>query len=439
MSAIAEDAVVVVRLQWGSASQIDTDLQAVVVHRDGKIIDAAYYNNMKACGGKALVHSGDEGGAAGGHGREEVRLTLPLVPKDVHMILILVCCYSGGTLDLVPGASVTVEQAKPTKQLLHDAPVGVEASGLLVSGFVRQASGGWQLRPIGEALLNTRHFMDCLAEINRHIVAEIPTANRKQKVAFAMEKGGNFDFAGSLTKVVLGLGWDVEKGQVDLDASAVLLDKDAQVLESIFFGNLRCSGSHSTPGAVEHSGDNLTGEGDGDDEQLTVCLDQLGATVRDIFFCIHIYSKARNGQPKTFRHVANPYCRVVEGGLDGEELCRYTLVDAGDRSGLIIARIRRGVDGRFSFNALGVPSRGTMYKDSIPEMQRIASLDPRQLQSLPTKVLRSPTLLFAEASPDSATSSLPGTQMGGTDPQLGGVKAMPPIPEGHGQKCCVLQ
>jgi len=59
MSAIAEDAVVVVRLQWGSASQIDTDLQAVVVHRDGKIIDAAYYNNMKACGGKALVHSGD--------------------------------------------------------------------------------------------------------------------------------------------------------------------------------------------------------------------------------------------------------------------------------------------------------------------------------------------------------------------------------------------
>merc|ERR1712224_1150245 len=194
-----------------------------------------------------------------------------------------------------------------------------------------------------------------------------------------MEKGEVLDFGSSLQAITLGLGWDVDQGKIDLDASAVLFNRSGEVLESIFFGNLKSSGSHSQLAAVEHSGDNLTGEGDGDDEQITVRLDAIGSSVMEVFFCIHIYTKGRDGRPKTFRDVANPYCRVTETN-GGEELCRYTLTEAGDRSGLIIGRLRRSPDQRWGFHALGAPSAGTMYKDSIPDMQRISRTDPREQQ-----------------------------------------------------------
>jgi tellurium resistance protein TerZ len=381
---VGSDAVLVARLLWDAAAEVDVDLQAVVVDTAGRITDAAYYNNMKACGGKALVHSGDEAGDEVGRGTscEEVRITLASVPDNVHMFLIITCCYTGGVLQDVPNPLLAFEQVKPAKRPLSERSVGVPSSGLLAAVLVRRPGmGDWELRCLQEKLPGARHFMDCLPELNRLIVAEIPTANRKQKVAFAMEKGSALDFGASLQSVVLGLGWDVDQGEMDLDASAVLLDSAGEVLDSIFFGHLRSSGSHSEAGAVEHSGDNLTGEGDGDDERITVRLNKLGDRVSDVFFCIHVYSKGGDGRAKTFRDVANPYCRVVEGeGGIGEELCRYTLTDAGNRSGLVIARLRRGPGGRFGFHALGVPSTGTMYKDAIPDMQRVARLDQRELQ-----------------------------------------------------------
>lgn len=370
------------------STAIDVDLQAVVVDTHGRIIDAAYYNNMKACGGKAIVHTGDEGRDAHDQGQEKVRLTLPLMPETVHMVLFLVCSFNGSPLQDVPRAELTFELARPEKRTISEAGINVAASGLLAAALVRQqGSPSWQLRPVGVALPGARHFMDCLQELNLVIVQEIPTANRRQKVAFAMEKGQNLDLGASHEEIVLGLGWDVSRGEVDLDAAAVLFNSEGQVLESVFFGNLSSNGEHSLPGAVRHSGDNLTGEGDGDDEQITVDLCRLGEAVTELFFCIHIYSKSESGQPKTFKDVANPYCRVVENS-SGEELCRYTLAEAGSCSGLVIARLRRGPDGRFGFNALGLPSKGTMYKDSFEDMRKISRVQPRQLQQMGSGIFR---------------------------------------------------
>mmetsp|Transcript_16707 Transcript_16707/g.30823 ORF Transcript_16707/g.30823 Transcript_16707/m.30823 type:complete len:427 (-) Transcript_16707:80-1360(-) len=399
-TALGSDAVVVARLSWDAASSVDVDLQAIIVDTRGRIIDAAYYNNMKC--GKAVVHSGDEGGEAGRDSREEVRITFPQVQANVHMIIVLATCFTGGSLRDAPGAVVAMEQLKPAKRPLGQSSLsGSTGCGVILSAFARSSSGGWHLRSVNEQLPTARHFMDCLDELNRHIVAEIPTANRRQKVAFAMEKGEVLDFGSSLQTVTLGLGWDVDQGEIDLDASAVIFDNSSNVLESVFFGNLRSCLQHSSPGAVVHSGDNLTGAGDGDDEQITVQLSALGDSVHDVFFCIHIYSKGRGGRPKTFREVANPYCRVVEGTA-GDELCRYTLTEAGDRSGLIIARLRRSPDGRWGFNAMGIPSKGTMYKDSIGDMQRMTKVDPRTLQRADTKALRSQPTLTLEGAPEAA-------------------------------------
>jgi tellurium resistance protein TerZ len=274
--------------------------------------------------------------------------------------------------------------------------------------------------------------MDCLDELNNHIVAEIPSANRRQKVAFAMEKGEVLDFGSSLRSVTLGLGWDTDEGEIDLDASAVLFDRAGEVLESVFFGNLKSGGSHSQPAAVEHSGDNLTGAGDGDDEQITVRLDALGRDVMEVFFCIHIYSKGRGGRPKTFRQVANPYCRVTETH-GGEELCRYTLTEAGDRSGLIIARLRRSPDDRWGFHALGAPSAGTMYKDSITDMKQISRMDARDLQR---RALRSETTTsFDTEAPDSRAQAKFAAVLGSSLLPAREVARPPP----QQKDCCTMQ
>lgn len=189
---LGNDACLASCLRWDALSQFDLDLQALIVDSGGRIIDAVYYNSVKACG-KGVIHSGDDGGPgnAGGRfeGREEVWITLGLLPTEVHMVLVVVCCYTGTAFQNVPAARLSFEQLRPTKRMLSDGPIRAATSGLLAAVLVRQASGEWLLRGVSEELAGARHFMDCVPELCAHIVAEIPTANRRQKIAFAMEKG----------------------------------------------------------------------------------------------------------------------------------------------------------------------------------------------------------------------------------------------------------
>merc|ERR1712036_96039 len=144
----------------------------------------------------------------------------------------------------------------------------------------------------------------------------------------------------------------------DLDVSAVLMDRDGNDVEAVFFGRLE-----SEEHGIQHTGDNLTGEGEGDDEQIIVNLDRVGENVQQIFFVVNIYTPHR-----TFMQVAEPFCRVVDNS-SGAELCRYALRDAGSESGLIIARIAREAGGRWGFHALGLPCRGRTYKDSTKQLR----------------------------------------------------------------------
>merc|ERR1711988_2037094 len=155
-----------------------------------------------------------------------------------------------------------------------------------------------------------------------------------------------------------GLGWDVDEGECDLDVSAVLMDRDGRDVESVFFGRLE-----SEEHGIQHTGDNLTGEGEGDDEQIIVNLDRIGDAIQQVFFVVNIYTPHKN-----FMQVAEPFCRVVDNS-SGAELCRYALRDAGSESGLIIARIARETGARWGFHALGLPCRGRTYKDSTAQLR----------------------------------------------------------------------
>lgn len=187
------------------------------------------------------------------------------------------------------------------------------------------------------------------------------------------------DLPQDLSSITMGVGWDTDKGEVDLDVSAVLLDHSGAVVETVFFGRLE-SAEHG----ITHTGDNLTGEGDNDDEQILVNLNLVGKKIDQIVFVINIYTPEI-----TFEQVANPYCRVVDN-VNAAELCNYALADAGMESGLIVSKLKRDAGGRWGFHALGLPCRGRNYKDSLPQIRQICQQDTRKLlvrgetQDLPT-------------------------------------------------------
>ncbi|NDU74346.1 chemical-damaging agent resistance protein C [Actinomadura sp. DSM 109109] len=170
----------------------------------------------------------------------------------------------------------------------------------------------------------------------------------------SLAKGGNVSLtkaAPNLTAVTVGLGWDVRAttgADFDLDASALMLASTGKVMSDqhfVFFNNLR-----SPDGSVEHTGDNLTGEGEGDDESINVDLTAVPATCERIVFPVSIYD-ADNRQ-QSFGQVRNAFIRIVNRA-DGNELARFDLTeDASTETAMVFGELYRH-NGEWKFRAVG--------------------------------------------------------------------------------------
>jgi tellurium resistance protein TerD len=155
-----------------------------------------------------------------------------------------------------------------------------------------------------------------------------------------------------LTKILVGLGWDTNKYDggfaFDLDAAAFLLGESGKVASDadfVFYGNME----HAS-GAVKHTGDNLTGEGEGDDEQLLIDLSKVPAEIARIDFTVTIYEAEERRQ--NFGQVSNAFIRIVNE-LSNEELIRYDLgEDYSIETAVIIAEIYRN-GAEWKVNAIG--------------------------------------------------------------------------------------
>ncbi|MQY12696.1 General stress protein 16U [Streptomyces sp. RB5] len=170
----------------------------------------------------------------------------------------------------------------------------------------------------------------------------------------SLSKGGNVSLtkeAPGLTAVVVGLGWDVRTTtgtDFDLDASALLVGADGRVSNDknfIFFNNLK-----SPDGSVEHTGDNLTGEGEGDDEQVKVNLAGVPAEIDKIVFPVSIYDAETRQQ--SFGQVRNAFIRVVNQA-GGTEIARYDLSeDASTETAMVFGELYRN-GAEWKFRAVG--------------------------------------------------------------------------------------
>lgn len=166
-----------------------------------------------------------------------------------------------------------------------------------------------------------------------------------QKVSITKDNPG-------LNNVVVGLGWDTNQydsgGDFDLDTAAFLLTDSGKVASSadfVFFGNL----THAS-GAVQHMGDNLTGAGDGDDEQIKLNLSAVPANISKIAFTVTIYEAENRRQ--NFGQVSNAFIRIYNE-QNGEEILRYDLgEDFSIETAIVFGELYKN-GSEWKFNAIG--------------------------------------------------------------------------------------
>ncbi|MFE1289053.1 TerD family protein [Streptomyces sp. NPDC058751] len=146
-----------------------------------------------------------------------------------------------------------------------------------------------------------------------------------------------------LSRVQMGLGWEPAfRGKdIDLDASVIAYGPQRNHIDSCYFGKLSI-----VNGAIKHSGDNLTGEGGGDDEVITVDLGRLPQEVTGLVFTVNSFS----GQK--FTEVAKAYCRLIDAA-SGEELVRFDLTGAEAQTGVMMAKLIKQFSGEWEMTAMG--------------------------------------------------------------------------------------
>jgi stress response protein SCP2 len=371
-------------LSWTAGSGVpDVDASALLLQADGRVAsddDFVFYNQPQHRTG-AVQHTGKSGSTDG------VEVVLAQLPAGVDRV-VLAASADGGTFGQVPGLRLVVSDAAAGTQLAEFAMTASNETAFL-SGELYRRGSGWKFRAVGQGYANG---LAGLASDFGISVADEPPAPPLAAVPpqppadarFAtgptptppppppaapppspppppaatalpnldrgrvnLVKGGRVSLVKSgapgLTTVMMGLGWDPARGgrNIDLDASAIAFDAVGRSLAMVWFSNLG-----EFYGALRHSGDNLTGEGEGDDEQIYVDLDRLPKEVMSIVFTITSFG----GQK--FSAIRSAFSRLVDTNT-GQELVRYELSDGLPYSAALMTMLRRTLAGTWEMRAIG--------------------------------------------------------------------------------------
>ncbi len=184
--------------------------------------------------------------------------------------------------------------------------------------------------------------------------------SKGQKISLDKEAGTG------LSKIIMGLGWDAVKSkgffgfgrsapEIDLDASCLLFDEQGNLLDTVWFRQLG-----SRDGSIVHTGDNRTGAGDGDDEQIIVDLGRVPANVKSLVFTVNSFT----GQD--FSQIENATCRLVDAS-NNKEVARFNLTMTGGHTAQIMAKVYRH-NGEWKMHAIGEAGSGRTFNDLLPQI-----------------------------------------------------------------------
>ncbi|MFF1285161.1 TerD family protein [Streptomyces sp. NPDC058299] len=357
------------------AAPVRLDVSGLLLTADGKVRsddDFIFYNQPAGPG--VTYRSG------GGSAPDAVTVDTAAVPPDIEKIVVTASPDAAGRTFQGVEPTATIRDADGGAVLATFTPPQLGAETALVVVEVYRRGGAWKARAVGQG------YTDGLAGIATDFgvtveeptpapaappaataapvatpapaaaasvpappAAPAPGAGKinldKGRVSLAKQQTVSLvkDGRPLLSQVRMGLGWEPAfRGRdIDLDASVIAYGPRRDHIDSCYFGRLTILN-----GSVKHSGDNLTGEGGGDDEVIVVDLGRLPQEVSGLVFTVNSFS----GQK--FTEVAKAYCRLVDAATD-EELVRFDLTGAEPQTGVLMAKLVRQFSGEWDMTALG--------------------------------------------------------------------------------------
>mmetsp|Transcript_19681 Transcript_19681/g.35109 ORF Transcript_19681/g.35109 Transcript_19681/m.35109 type:complete len:580 (-) Transcript_19681:330-2069(-) len=351
----------VVTLEWQKTGEggkmIDLDCSAVVLNDRGRILDACYYNKTSLFN-KAILHSGDNAMREGGGLKEEIFIDVDGLPLYVDSIFIVVNVHSPGTsLQEVDSAVCTLYNVDEDNIRRRVCDMGMERHGnftgviLMLLRRSRITQRKWITRNVEYPCMGN-NFQESTPAIKDLIEGLQTGRDLKERPltfdrTFRMRKLDVAKLPRDIVNGQIGLGWDTYTKGIDLDASMIIV-QDRDIVDQVYFSNLE-----NKDFGLRHSGDNLTGEGAGDDERIYMDFQKASQAPNTIFFAVvNIFSER-----ETFaRSIRNAYIRLV---VDGIELARYDLNADPNlvTRGLIFCSMRF-VKGVWKLQALGKGCHG---------------------------------------------------------------------------------
>ncbi|MET9892944.1 TerD family protein [Streptomyces sp. NPDC006465] len=354
------------------------DVSSLLLTADGKVRsdeDFIFYNQPSGPG--VTYRSG------GGTAPDAITVDTTAVPPGIEKIVVTASPDAAGQSFQGIEPTATIRNAEDNTVLATFTPpqLGTETALVIVEVYLR--NGAWKARAVGQGYANglagiatdfgvsveepapaaqptpaaqppAPHVDPRLTAPPAPAAPPVPPAPPAATGKINLDKGrvslqknqtvslvkGGSPF---LAKVQMGLGWEPAfRGKdIDLDASVIAYGPQRNHIDSCYFGKLSI-----VNGAIKHSGDNLTGEGGGDDEVITVDLGRLPQEVTGLVFTVNSFS----GQK--FTEVAKAYCRLLDAAT-GEELVRFDLTNAEAQTGVMMAKLIKQFSGEWEMTAMG--------------------------------------------------------------------------------------
>ncbi|MGV9342001.1 TerD family protein [Streptomyces sp. NPDC003688] len=367
------------RVSVDVAAPVRLDVSGLLLTADGKVrsdADFIFYNQPSGPG--VAYRSG--GGAA----PDAITVDTAAVPPDIEKIVVTASPDAAGQTFQGIEPTATIRDADGGAVLATFTPPSLASETALVIVEIYRRNGQWKARAVGQGYANglagiATDFGVTVEEPAQPAAAPAPPqaapsspqaappmpaappaqpaapappvpgagkinldkgrVSLRKNETVSLVKGG----APLLSRVQMGLGWEpaYRSRDIDLDASVIAYGPQRNAVDACYFGKLSILN-----GAIKHSGDNLTGEGGGDDEVITVDLGRIPPEVTGLVFTVNSFS----GQK--FTEVAKAYCRLIDP-VTGEELVRFDLTSAEPQTGVLMAKLIRQYSGEWDMTALG--------------------------------------------------------------------------------------
>lgn len=359
------------------AAPVRLDVSGLLLTADGKVRsddDFIFYNQPN---GPGVTYRG-----GGGSAPDAIVVDTASLPPGIEKIVVTASPDAAGQTFQGVEPTATIRNADDNSVLATFTPPQLGTETALVVVEIYQRNGAWKARAVGQGYSNGLAGIATDFGVSVEEPAPAPVAppqptmqppvappapqmatppppaappapapgagkinldkgrvSLQKNQTVSLVKGGR----PLLSQVKMGLGWEpAYRGKdIDLDASVIAYGPQRNHIDSCYFGKLQIVG-----GAIRHSGDNLTGEGGGDDEVITVDLGQLPQEVSGLVFTVNSFS----GQK--FTEVAKAYCRLLDAAT-GEELVRFDLTSAEPQTGVMMAKLIRQFSGEWEMTAMG--------------------------------------------------------------------------------------